>query len=244
MTTKPDTLVPANAIVLFSKSEVETYELVAQDLEKSRRSLEAIGAITSTEVEANVNDGLVECKRLIVTAEELRKKQVGPLNDQVKTINNAWRPLTEALSALATKAGNKIVVWKQGERERIAREQAEVRRRQEEAARKQQEALERADKARNSKTREAALEAAATAGQQLSEARLAEPMAAPTGIRTSEGSSFMRKHMAFKVVDPTKVPREFLCVDEKAIRAAVAKGVVDIAGVSIYEEESLATRVG
>ena len=44
------------------------------------------------------------------------------------------------------------------------------------------------------------------------------------------------------VVDPMTVPREYLVVDEKAIRAAVRAGVREIAGVRIYEDVEMAVR--
>lgn len=45
-----------------------------------------------------------------------------------------------------------------------------------------------------------------------------------------------RKRWTFRVVDPAKVPRGYLTVDEKAIRAAVKSGARDIDGIEIYQE--------
>ena len=53
-----------------------------------------------------------------------------------------------------------------------------------------------------------------------------------------------RERWVFSVEDPAQVPREYLCPDEKAIRAAVAAGVREIAGVAIYLEEGLTRRTG
>lgn len=46
----------------------------------------------------------------------------------------------------------------------------------------------------------------------------------------------------FEVTDPTLVPREFLAVDEVAIRKAVMAGSREIAGVRIYQEDKLSIR--
>lgn len=54
--------------------------------------------------------------------------------------------------------------------------------------------------------------------------------------RTEEGSASQVKTWSFDVVDPHAVPREYLVVDDKAIRQAVKNGVRTIPGVNIYEK--------
>lgn len=235
--------VPGTAIELFSPNEVEKFDMVAADLATIHRRLDGL-TIASQPQALGVHNGLAEVKRLRETVESTRKAQVGPLNEQVKAINNAWRAVTEVLDKLEQTAKRKLLAWQQAERERIAREQEAARKRQEEAARREQEALRRAEEAKNSRSREKALAEAQKAGQELMAARVEEPMDAPTGIKTDSGTTWTRPVWTFKVADPQLVPREFLCVDEKAIRAAIAKGVRDIAGVTIWQDEQLATRVG
>jgi len=46
----------------------------------------------------------------------------------------------------------------------------------------------------------------------------------------------------FEIVDPNLVPREYLMVDEAAIRRAVNSGVREIAGVRIFEQPRVAVR--
>jgi hypothetical protein len=46
----------------------------------------------------------------------------------------------------------------------------------------------------------------------------------------------VRKVAKFEVLDAAKLPREYLCADEKAIRAAVNSGTREIAGVRIWED--------
>ena len=84
---------------------------------------------------------------------------------------------------------------------------------------------------------------AEAASQQLMEARLAEPMDAPKGIKTDFGTSSSKWVWRFKVTDSEQVPRQYLTVDEQAIRRAVAEGARSIAGVEIYEEEALSVRI-
>ena len=61
-------------------------------------------------------------------------------------------------------------------------------------------------------------------------------------IRADGGSVTAYTSWTFKVVDPDKVPREYLKVDETAIRAAVRLGAREIPGVDIYEATNI--RVG
>lgn len=47
----------------------------------------------------------------------------------------------------------------------------------------------------------------------------------------------MKTRMAFKVISPIDVPREYLMVNEEGIRSAIKVGVREIKGVEIYKEE-------
>jgi hypothetical protein len=61
-------------------------------------------------------------------------------------------------------------------------------------------------------------------------------------VHTASGTSSPKKHWTFKVQDAKAVPREYLMVNEKAIRQAVAQGVRNIAGVCIFEDKQIAIR--
>ena len=61
-------------------------------------------------------------------------------------------------------------------------------------------------------------------------------------VRTAAGTASNKTVWKFEVTDPQAVPREFLVVDESAIRKAVAAGVRTIAGVNIYETKEVAIR--
>ena len=58
---------------------------------------------------------------------------------------------------------------------------------------------------------------------------------APT-VKTAEGRTTTRKVWKFEVVDSTKVPRQYLDVNESKIRQAVRDGVREVEGVRIYED--------
>ncbi|MGN6435982.1 MAG: hypothetical protein ACTHMM_05585 [Agriterribacter sp.] len=50
------------------------------------------------------------------------------------------------------------------------------------------------------------------------------------------------KKWTFEILDASKVPREYLKVDETAIREAIGKGIRSIDGVRIYQDTSLTIR--
>lgn len=62
-----------------------------------------------------------------------------------------------------------------------------------------------------------------------------QPPSTPDGVQ-------FRSRWTFEIVDESQVPREFLRVDEKAIRAAVkaSKGKIEIPGVRVYEDTTVA----
>lgn len=143
------------------------------------------------------------------------------------------------------------------ERERKAREarerqEAEERQRREQAEREQREAEEEAAKAKSEADREAAEALAAEAARAAEEASVAEsaiaslpevqmPKAVVAAPPKQEGIS-TRKVWKAEVIDDAAVPRDYLVVDEKAIRAAVKSGVREIPGVRIYSVDEMAVR--
>lgn len=244
------------ALALLTPNAVAALESACDDADRLSLELEDF-AIASKADEASLNEFLGQIKVAIGNIEHARTGQVKPLNDQVKSINDAFRRPREVLEKLEASAKRKLTIWLQAERERIAREQAEARRQQEEAARRaaeaerqKQEALARAEAAKNSKAREKALadakaaaEREATESKALVQARIAEPMEAPRGIKTDTATTGLVERWTFRVVDESKVPREFLVVSDQKVRQAIATGVRGIEGLEIYSEETLSTRI-
>ncbi len=52
----------------------------------------------------------------------------------------------------------------------------------------------------------------------------------------------LRKEWTFSIIDKDNIPRQYLIPDEKAIKAAVKGGQREIAGIKIYEKESITLR--
>lgn len=63
-------------------------------------------------------------------------------------------------------------------------------------------------------------------------------------VKTESGSqSFATKRWDFEVMDPAQLPRQYLKVDEQAIRQAVRDGKREIPGVRIFEAMGVSVRV-
>ncbi len=61
-------------------------------------------------------------------------------------------------------------------------------------------------------------------------------------VRSDMSTMSARKTWDFEIEDESQIPREYLMVDEKAIRKAVKSGIRSIPGVKIYEKEGLSIR--
>lgn len=162
--------------------------------------------------------------------EKRRKEMVAPFNQGVRQINamasEAARPLVEAETHLR----DKLSVWQRAEAKRIAAEA--------EAAREAEAlALSAAANAAASGDAETAEDIAEAVGQMPDPAALAQMKPVARGDFGAVAST--RKGWAFEVNDPDQVPREYLTIDERKVKAAIAGGVREIPGLVIFETATL-----
>lgn len=156
--------------------------------------------------------------------EEQRVFFVKPLNDQVKKINERFKSYAAPLEQADQVVRGKVLGFRQ---------EAERQRREEEARLRRQAEAERA---------RLAAEAAAQDLPEPPPPPIPVIPRAPKTVRSNMGTATVKKVWDFEVLDERQVPREFLIVNEKAIRAAVKAGVRNIPGVQIFETEQLAVR--
>lgn len=127
-------------------------------------------------------------------------------------------------------------------------EQERIRLEEETRLRKEAEAKQKAEEEKRIKEAEA-LEAEGK--KEEAEKVISEPIpepapiAAPSPAAKVEGVS-IKKIWKFRIVDPSKLPREYLMADSTAIGKAVRtqKEKCEIPGVEIYAEDSVAARSG
>jgi len=165
--------------------------------------------------------------------EEARKAITKPLDEAKKKAMDLFRDPLELLTR-AEKFVKKAILDFQQRQEKVRREQeAKLREQQRKEAERLQKRAEKAE----SKGQE---EKAEELKQQAEEKQAINPTVAPTFEKTKGIST--KKIWKFKIVDIKSIPREYMMPDEKAIGQIVraTKGTLQIPGVEIYSEETIA----
>ena len=159
----------------------------------------------------------LQVKQIFKKIEEARDHHVRPLNTMVKGINNTAKIMTDPLKRAENYLKDQIssYAW---------RLEMERRKAQEEARKVAKELQRKVD--------------AEAAAANIPAPVVPEPVVAPpeTKVRTESGTSFLKMVWDFEVTTPAEVPREYLAVNEKAIREAIKNGVRNIPGVKIFEK--------
>ena len=171
--------------------------------------------IIDEEGAGNANELLVFITNAKRKLEEQRVFLVKPLNDHVKDINAAFKGWVEPLDTANAVVRRKMLDFQQ-EQEALRAEAQQL----------EQERLEQEDDFPD-----------------FAPVFIQEPIpAVPRSIKGDSGSTSVRKTWTFEVTDETLVPREYLVVDEGVISLAIRKGIRDIPGVRIFQQESLSVR--
>ncbi len=206
-----------------------------------------IRSVSGAEVATNVLGQIQERKR---SDEATRKLLVKPLQDHVRFINDGFKPLAGALAEAEALVKKKLLDWNREEDARVERIRL--------AAMRERERIDRETEAKAEAAGMRTVAEALDAGFSNQEANeladleadavidaapppppvVVEPPPAKT-ISTGVARATVRKVWTFEVLDKLKVPRAFLTVDRGAIRIAVRAGWREIAGVRIYQEESI-----
>ena len=214
-------------------------------------------------------ESLVEATELVTTLmgrskriEELRLFFTKPLNDQVTNINQEFKATKAPFLEMINIIKGKVLDYRRIEEAKLEK----IRKRKEEQAKKKFEKEQ--EKARIKAEKEAEKERLALESQDLSkkdekkalkeieddknskvdEASQEEfsfndsDFQQSKNVHSNSGSINVKKVWKFKVIDPNKVPKQYLIVDEKIIRRDVRAGVRSIDGVEIYEEENVGVK--
>lgn len=136
-----------------------------------------------------------------------------PLNAALKSARDIFRPMEDAQSAAKRTISQKMIAYQTKVEEERKKKEAQVAARVEKGTMK--------------------IETAAKKMEALPEVK--------TNVQTKSGSVSFKTVRNVKVVDETKVPREYLQLDMVKIRKAALAGE-KIAGVEVVEEKQLANR--
>jgi hypothetical protein len=150
--------------------------------------------------------------------EEKRKEMVTPLNERVKEINGAFKAISTALAAANDLLKRKILVFRQDEearRQKLIDEQSAAQAAAEKKAKK------------------------AKATGKPEPVYVAPP--APLPLAAID-STTVRKTWTFEVVDEKSIPRNFMVLNEKMVREQIRNGVREIAGLRIFQQDTVVAR--
>ena len=168
------------------------------------------------------NDDLVTIRRLRKALEEKRKGYVKPLQDHVKSINDAFKIFSEPIEIADKITSQKILAF--------TSEQAHIRSEQERI---------------NAERMKLAQDEMKLTGELTESINLVEVIKeVPTTIKTEVGTTGQRDNWKWEVQDINLVPRGYLMINAGMLTPIVkaSKGKLTIPGIKIYNEPILATR--
>lgn len=191
--------------------------------------------------------------------EDLRKRLKAPILEAARNVDDQFKPaleeLTQAVHAIDTAVKRFLDDEARRQREEEERLRAEARAEQERLAREAAVAEAKAEELRKEAEAARAAGELQTAARLESRAESAEAKAetvemqarmVPTPILNREPPKVAglstRENWNFRIVDASKLPREYLIADEAAIRGVVKamKGKTNIPGVEVYRDDTVA----
>lgn len=155
-------------------------------------------------------DKIKEVNTRIRKLEEKRKQYTDPLDDLKKQIMSDFKQMTDPLEEFVDMVKSKMLEFYKAEQKRKDEEQKRI----------EAEALEKAKQ------------------EDVSEVIVPVVNHQLKTQRGYKSTITVKKVWKWRVVDETKVPREYLCLDEKKINLAVRNEVRKIDGLEIYQEET------
>lgn len=168
----------------------------------------------------------VQTEKLV---EDQRTRLVKPLNDRVKLINAHAKNLITPLSVQTIRSKKLLLDWANlQERNRLAAE-AEKKAAEEKVQQIDQTLSDNSDLLSDGQKVDLAKE-------KLSNEQASQQVFVPEKV------SGVTKRWTFEVTDLAQVPREYLVIDSAAVRKKIAGGAREIAGIRIYQEESISVR--
>ena len=206
--------------LLVIKPEAETEVMPLYDQAMSLLHFAEQRVIATAKDMKPVTDDLAIISNVKKVLEEKRKEYLSPLQAQVKTINEAFKVLTEPIDKADQLTRQKILDF-QKEQDRIRQEQEEINRLRKEAAEK---------------------DAALHNGELSESVNLVEVSAgAPKRVSTNMGTTTTRDNWKYEVVDFTLVPDAYKVIDGSQL-TAIAKKHHDqkaVPGVRFFNEPTL-----
>lgn len=168
---------------------------------------------------------------------DIRLSYTKPLNESLKRINTDFKNSEKPLDILDKDVSQKMCDYREKEAEKIRKQQKKEAEKQRKAFEKEQERKRKAlEKQQDELTKKEAKEAEKEIEQE--EFTPTPTIKQETTVRSGDAKMVARKVWTFETEDETKIPREFLKVDEVLIRNAIRSGAREIKGIRIYQKEN------
>ena len=208
---------------------MDEYQTDSRVLEVARSSASLEEKAETLEIRDDQEDTEAKAALSVIAAKKkdlelLRKSFVAPLNDHVKNINTFFKERSMPLIHADEIIRGKVARYFSQKQEAARIEQQRLLR----LAQKRQERL-------DTKAQEKGKESAPPVPVAIVETP-------EKTTKTEAGSVTVRKVWDFRILEENLIPREYLMVDEKKIRAIVRAGIRQIPGVHIFEREELTVR--
>lgn len=210
-----------NAPPLAERLQLD-HEALAQQVAETL-ALEALPPIFSDDDLPDYSERAKKLKGVAALVEKARKAEKDQILQDGRTIDDFFK----GLAAPVVKAADAVVAAINAHQ----RKMLEERRKAEEAARREEEARRKAEATPFDDPAPVA---------QVAPIRAAEAarVVSSTGRVTATASTVWRH----EVTDPAAVPRQYMVINEMAVKAAIAGGIRDIPGIRIFEDVKTSIR--
>lgn len=207
-------------------------------------------AISSQEDAEKAADFLGKAKKIVGNIDAKRKEFTKPLNDHVKLINENFKQMKKPFERAIDVVSRKVISYQQELEAKAAEENAKL----EEAEASDSGVSD--SEAPHSGDSEAENETLPAASLLPKEEEKKKPSAVQRNFSGASSSMHTRTTLDFELVDISKIPREFLCLDVSAVKLKMKElqksgesfvdkktgEVFEIPGIKFLEKKSLSVR--
>ena len=181
----------------------------------------AVGKMRAFEIKTDqdlteITDMVGQCNRLIRQMEAARKAKIEQPNDFVRTVNGFVKQFRDKLEQAKNLGKKKISDYGYMLEMQRRKEQKKA----EEAAAAKQAEIDKAAKKH---------------GIKPVQMPAAPKQTAPPRVKTERASASIKMVWTYEISTMDQIPRQYLRVDDRAIKRAIDGGVRDIPGIRIYE---------
>lgn len=216
--------------------KISIYNQVSPMELQAREWLETLSAVVIADSITYEQAGakLKELKQYTKTIKDNKTIDIKPLKDGIKKLEDKYNKPLALLAEADAIIRDKMNKYLNDELKRRAEAEAEAKRQAEELALKQALELEEAKKEASKYDPITARAMVSTLEDKQNE--LINQTAKTEAVNLSTENNIVSKIWDFKLVDISAVPKEFIILNDKAVRQAIREGVREIKGLNIFQK--------